>query len=306
MRANRWPLFTVLSAVLLSAFLARARQEPTSSPGPLDARAIEQILGLSGSTVDGVFKVTKPRSDLRVTMDGFPIPPRMGLTGWLAFRPHAGGAMVMGDLPLLESELQPVLTALVEGGVEVSALHNHFVGEQPRVMFLHVGGMGDPLPLARGLRAALDAIDGLRASRGVPAPEPEVRSELDPEKLNAILGGTGDYKEGVYKVTLGRPGVRVAEMGVEVNAAMGFNSWAGLEGTREKAAIAGDLAMLAEEVNPVVRELRRAGIAVVAIHNHMIREEPRTFYLHYWGVGRAEDLARGLRAGLDRLSGGGR
>lgn len=268
----------------------------------MDTSAIERELGFKGSVSEGAFKATLPRQDLRVAVDGFPITPRMGLTAWVAFQPHGPKAMLMGDLPVAQDELQPVLTALMNNGVDISGLHNHFLGEDTRIMFLHVGGMGDPVALARGVRAAFDAIRKVRAAGSPTVASPAPVSDLDIERLNAIIGATGDYQDGVYKVTVPRPKVPLTEMGVPVTSTMGFNSWAAIAGTKERAGVSGDLAMLADEVNPVVHAFRRAGINVVAIHNHMLREEPRIFFLHYWGVGQAEDLARGVRAALDQLS----
>ncbi len=297
----------LISCVLIASGCAstqpRSRQPQTTFQSPLDSQAIARILQLSGNTTDGVFKVTKPRTDITVVMDGFPITPRMGLTAWLAFQPHGNRVMVMGDLPLLEDELQPVLSALMEHGIEVSALHNHFIGEDARVMFLHVGGTGDPVMLATGLRAALDAIEQVRQTHPLAPSSTTVSSDLDPKRLGSILGVDGELKDGVFKVTISRPTVRLTEMGIPVNSVMGFNSWAAFQGTNERAAVSGDFAMLVDEVSPIVQELRRAGIKVVAIHNHMLRETPRIFFLHFWGVGRAEDLTRGVRAALDQMSG---
>jgi hypothetical protein len=268
-------------------------------PAPLDTRAIERVLGMHGTTADGAFRVTQPREELRVTLDGFSITPRMGLTAWMAFCPHGDGAMLMGDIPLLEEEIQPVLSALAGSGVEVTALHNHFVRESPRVMFLHVGGMGDPLALARGLRAAFDAI--ARAHPGAtPRKMTAPAATLDPSRLQALLRAKGEMKDGVFKATFARPSPSVTEANIPVTAALGLNSWAAFEGAPDRAAVAGDLALTAAEVNTVVRVLRHANIDVVAIHNHMLDEEPRIFFLHFWGVGRAEDLAKALRAALDR------
>jgi hypothetical protein len=302
MRSNVLLCAALPVMILLLSFVAGASaQDAAMSVGKLDTQAIEQALGLKGQTKDGVFKLTRPRDELRVELDGFTITPPMGLTAWVAFRPHGGQAMIMGDLPVLEDELQPVLSALIEAGVEVSALHNHFFGERPHVMFLHVGGMGDPAKLAGGLRSALDVLGKQPSPASEPAGSLDVASQLDVAKLASILGHEGRLSKGIYKVTVGRPQVRLTEMGVPVDSEMGFNSWAAFQGTMDKAAVAGDFAMLAEEVNPIVRELRRSGIEVVALHNHMLREEPRIFFLHFWGLGPAEDLARGVRAALDQM-----
>jgi hypothetical protein len=297
-------LLAYLYLLLFGCYGANATPPPmhTVAMAPsMDTAGVEKALGLKGTTTDGVFRVNWPRQDLHVTMDGFPITPRMGLTAWFALRPSGHGAMLMGDIPLVQDELQPVLTALMANGLEVSGLHNHFMGEDARVMFLHVGGMGDPVALARGLRTAIDAIHTVRTATPVLTAPPALHSDLDAAPLNAIIGAKGDSQNGIYKVIVPRHDIQLHEMGTPVNSTMGFNSWTAIEGTAERAGASGELAMLADEVNPVVRSLRRSGIAVVAIHNHMLKEQPRLFFLHFWGVGRAQDLAKGFRAALERL-----
>ncbi|MBI3326120.1 MAG: DUF1259 domain-containing protein [Nitrospinae bacterium] len=267
----------------------------------VESQLIEQTLGLSGTTTDGVLKVTKPRQDLPIMVDGFPITPRMGLTAWMAFVPHGNQTMLMGDLPLAEDELQPVLSTLMAHGLEVSALHNHFLGDEPPVMFLHVGGMADAATLARGLRATWDVIERLRQQKPLPRQAAAPTTTFDPAKLESILGVKGDLKDGVFKVTMPRPNVQLLEHGVPITSAMGFNSWAAFQGTEDRAAVSGDFAMLASEVTGVIRELRAANIDVVALHNHMLEEAPRIFFVHFWGVGRADDLTSGLRRALNLM-----
>ena len=300
----RRSLFAYLCLAILGCYGAKATPPPSHTMAmaeTIDTAAVEQAIGIKGAMTDGVFRVNWPRKDIRVAMDGFPITPRMGVTAWMAFRPTGHGAMLMGDMPLLQDELQPVLSALMTNGVEVSGLHNHFSGEAPHVMFLHVGGMSDPVALARGLRAALDAIQAVRSAAATPPPLPTLTSNLDAARLNGIIGAKGDYQDGVYKAVVPRPELDLREMGVAVNSTMGANAWTAIEGTADRAGASGELMMRADEVNPVVRALRQAGLNVVAIHNHMLREEPRLFFLHYWGVGRADDLARGFRSALDQL-----
>ncbi len=207
--------------------------------------------------------------------------------------------MIMGDLVLLEDEFRAVEKTLLEGGLEVTAIHNHFLRDAPKVMFMHLGGMGEPPVLARGVRAVLGRIAELRAAKGLATKARSVESRLDTKAIEKILGQTGKSTAGVFKVVVGRPDVDLRDHGVPVTTFSGFNTWMAFQGTGERAAVAGDFTMLADEVAPVIEALGSAGIEVAALHNHMIHEEPRIFFLHFWGVGPAEDLARGLRAGLD-------
>ncbi|MGQ0612917.1 MAG: DUF1259 domain-containing protein [Planctomycetaceae bacterium] len=260
---------------------------------------IARVTGVEGTLKDGEYKISIPQSDLDVKVDGFPITPAMGTTSWVVFMPMGRKAMIMGDLVLLEDEFRPVQSVLIERGLTITAIHNHFLRDTPKVMFMHVGGHGEPLALAGSVRAVLDKVAELRRAKGLTAQARSVPSTLDGEALSRILGHPGQSSAGVYKVVIGRSDVALRDMGVPVTAFSGFNTWAAFQGTPERAAVAGDFTMLAGEVEPVIRALATAGIEITAVHNHMVHEQPRAFFLHYWGVGKAEDLARGLDAALD-------
>ena len=267
---------------------------------PLPISRIQQIMGIKGKQLNGEFKVAVGQEDLNVTVDGFRIIPPMGLTSWVAFTPSRQGAMIMGDLVVMEDEVGPVQKVLLENGIKVTAIHNHFLRDKPKPMFMHVGGMGKAEALARGVRAALDKIKELRAAKGLKGEKAKVTGTFDTARIEAIIGHKGKKSgRGVFKIVIGRPDVALSDMGVPVSKFMGFNTWAAFQGTAEKAAVCGDFAMLESEVEGVIKALVNHGIEVVALHNHMVHEKPRIFFLHYWGVGRPEALARGLKAALD-------
>lgn len=265
----------------------------------------EAIQELSRAAPPEPFKITVPQNDLDVTVDGFRIIPPMGMGSWAAFAPTGSGdeMVVMGDVVLLESEVGPVQRILVERGLTVTGLHNHFVRDQPPVMYMHIGGSGPRHALRADVEAVLATVAELRGGDPAAAPADSVENTLDVASLARILGRHGTSSRGVWKVTIGRPNVDLRSRGVPVTTEMGFNTWASWQGTPQRAAVAGDFTMLEEEVEPVIAALVEHGIEVVAVHNHMVHEEPRIFFLHYWGVGPAEDLARGLRAALDRTEG---
>jgi hypothetical protein len=211
----------------------------------------------------------------------------------------------MGDLVLLQDEVNPVMSALLENGLEVTALHNNFFWEEPRIFYMHVHGHGQAAALARSVKPALQFIGHTpTTSRGSVPPQTVAPDSLDPGKLNSIIGHQGTFDGEVYKVTVGRPDLALKEMGATINARMGLNSWAALTGSGEKAAIAGDIAMTEGEVNGVLKTLRKDGLDVVAIHHHMIGSRPIVIFLHYWGVGPAEKLAAGFRNALAELGKG--
>jgi hypothetical protein len=265
---------------------------------PANFLELERTLGARGSLQDGVWVFSFPRSDLKVSIEGEPVPPAFGLGSWTAWKETRQGMMVMGDLVLLEKEINPVLSALVEAGIRITALHNHFIGEQPRVMYMHIHGSGPTFRLAEGIRKALDqtATPPPIASPGRNVPPAPT---LDTKRLEEIIRHPGQTAGGVFKITVGRPGVQIE--GMELTSTMGMNSWIGMIGAEEKAHAIGDIAMLGPEVNPVTRALRRHGVNIVALHNHMLDEEPRIFFLHYWGTGKAQNLARAFRDALDQL-----
>lgn len=251
------------------------------------------------------FKITVPQNDLDVTVDGFRIIPPMGMGSWAAFAPTGSGdeVTVMGDLVVREGEVGPVQRSLVERGLTVTGLHNHFVRAEPAVMYMHIGGRGPRDALRADVEAVLSGIAELRGGDPGSAPADSVENTLDTASLAEILGHDGESNRGVWKVTIGRPDVELRSGGVTVTTEMGFNTWASWQGTPQRAAVAGDFAMLEDEVEPVIEALVEHGIEVVAVHNHMVHEQPRIFFLHYWGTGQAEELARGLRAALDRTGG---
>lgn len=269
---------------------------------PLDTLLIERIVGMKGKSNNGEYKITIPQNDLSIMVDGFKIVPAMGLGTWVDFAPSHDGAMVMGDLVITETDLKHVQQEVIRQGMTTSAIHNHFVRNHPNIMFMHLGGSGTTEELAQKVKAVLDKVKEVRGgdpAKGTASNE-AVQNTLETKRLDEILGYKADMSKGVYKYTIGRPDVDLKEHGVKVTTFMGFNTWAAFQGTPEKAAVAGDFVMLENEVEPVVKALIENGIEVVALHNHMIHEQPRTFFLHYWGVGNAEQLAKGLRAALDQ------
>jgi hypothetical protein len=269
---------------------------------PLDTLLIEKVTGLKGKWNNGEYKITIPQNDLSIEVDGFKIIPAMGLGTWIDFAPAADGAMIMGDLVLTENDMKPVQQEIIRQGLTITAIHNHFVRNHPNVMYMHVGGSGNLEQVAQKAKVVLDKIKEVRGgdpSKGTASNE-AVQNTLDTKKLDDILGNKAEMSKGVYKYTIGRPDVDLKEHGVKVTTFMGFNTWAAFQGTPEKAAVAGDFTMLENEVAPVIKALVENGIEVVAVHNHMVHEQPRIFFLHYWGVGNAEQLAKGLRAALDK------
>ncbi len=258
----------------------------------LNIAAIEQVLGLKGQENNGEYKVTVPQHDVQVEVDGFKIIPAMGMGSWAAFSPAPNGAMVMGGVVLKEEEVAPVQQVVIGNGLTTTGLHNHFVREKPDIMYMHIGGSGTEEVLAKGVKAVLDKITALRGGDPGKAKAEQVQNSLDVQQIASILGHEGERSSGVYKVTIGRPDVKLQEHGQKVSPFMGFNTWAAWQGTPERAAVAGDFAMLEDEMAPVIKALVENGIEVVAVHNHMVHEKPRIFFLHYWGVGPVENWQR--------------
>lgn len=265
---------------------------------------IDEITGVKGSYTaeEDVYRVAFPRADVKVTIEGRSMHPFLGLTSWAAFTPDAhGGMMAMGDLVLFEDEVNAVMSAALDNGLEVTALHNHFFFESPRVMFMHIGGSGNPETLAMAVRRAMDKVKEIRSSSPQPAAKfagpaiPETNS-ITAAAIDSILGVKGQTNAGMYKAAIGR---QASMHGKSVGNQMGVNTWAAFAGTDSAAFVDGDFAMLKSEVQPVLKALRKAGIDIVAIHNHMTHEEPQYIFLHYWGKGPAAELAKGLRAALD-------
>lgn len=270
-----------------------------AADAPLDTARIEQLTGLKGTLnqKEGVFKVSFPRKDIQATVAGVRMIPDLGLTAWAAFTRAGDHIMVMGDIVLLENEVNPVMSAALDSGLEVTALHNHFLWDSPRVMFMHIGGMGDEETLARAVGRVFGKLkEAIQTKPSTPTANIDpAKTSFDPEDIEQILGAAGVLNNGVYKVVLGR----TANMGEhEIGKEMGINTWAAFAGSEQLAVVDGDFAMLESEVQGVLKALRGAGINIVAIHNHMIGESPRYVFLHFWGVGPAEDLAKGLKAAL--------
>ncbi len=259
-----------------------------------DFDEIERTLGAKGQVEEGTLVVRFPRTDLRVTIDGETIPTGLGLVSWIAWRNMGDDTMVMGDLALLESEVNSVISALQEANVNVTALHNHFVREQPRIMFMHIEAMGKATQFARAIKNALSkTATPQQAGAGLSKPSLSV----DTKRIENLVGHSGSNAGGAFKITVGRSGVKSHQM--ELTSTIGMNSWAGFIGTNEQAHVAGDMVMTSTEVNRVIRALRHGGIEVVAVHNHMLDEEPRMFFLHYWGTGPVDRLAQTVREALD-------
>jgi hypothetical protein len=271
-------------------------------PAPLDTAAIERIMGIKGKFNNGEYKITVPQNDLDIEVDGFKIIPAMGLGTWIDFAPSFDGAMIMGDIVVTETDIKPVQQEIIHQGLTISAIHNHFARNHPNVFYMHLGGSGPAEQVAQKAKAVLDKIKEVRGddpSKGM-ASNATVENTLDTKKLDEIIGYKAEMSKGVSKYTIGRPDVDLKEHGIAVTTFMGFNTWAAFQGTPEKAAVAGDFTMLENEVAPVIKSLVENGIEVVALHNHMVHEQPRIFFLHYWGVGNAESLAKGLKAALDQ------
>ena len=291
------------TVLMLSAALAGSRAAGAQEM-PADYGAVLTALGKKGDFKDGVLKVNIPRGDLRVTIAGRPSPTPFGFGGWIALTKGAGGSdVLMGDLVLTQDEVNPVMSALLDNGLDVTALHNHFFWEEPRIFYMHVHGMGSAEDLARRVRPAIRIIDDAasRAGASTPAPAGSPAPGVNGAAVSAIVGHPGEQNGPVYKITIGRPDIDLRAHGAVVNARMGLNTWAAFTGTDADAMVAGDVAMLEPEVTPVLKALRANGLDVVAIHHHMTDVKPVVIFLHYFGQGPAEKLARGVRAAVDQL-----
>jgi hypothetical protein len=286
--------FALLAAAAVSIGLASAARAETDWP------RVERALGVPGTAQpSGIYRFGLPRSDLHVTLDGVDIRPALALGGWLAFREMGQQAMVMGDIVLTGEEINPVMQRLAEGGIEITALHNHLLRSQPATMYMHVSGHGDPVALAETLHAAL-ALS--RTPLSAPAAAPPQNVGLDTAALDRIIGRPGRSVGGVYQFGIPRAET-IVDGGMEVPVAMGTAIAINFQSTGNgRAAITGDFVLIAAEVNPVLKALRENGIEVTAIHNHMLDDAPRLFFMHFWANDDAEKLARGLRAALDRVN----
>jgi hypothetical protein len=274
----------------------------TAQDVPADYQQVLTTLGKQGDFKDNVLKVNIPRNDLKVTVAGVATPTPFGFGGWVAMtKATDGNQVLMGDLVLLQDEVNPVMSALLDNGFDVTALHNHFFWDEPRMFYMHVHGHGSAADLARKLKPAIDLIGKQTSTASPSAPPAATTNPLSTAKLAQIVGTPGEQTGAVYKITIGRSDLKVAEMGAPINARMGLNTWAAFTGTDAKAAIAGDVAMLESEVTPVLKALRKNGLDVVAIHHHMTNERPMIIFLHYWGTGSAEQLATGFKAAVNEL-----
>jgi len=297
-RLRRAAMCMTVTAGLLWAGIATAQEMPS------EYNTVLTGLGKTGDFKDGVLKVNIPRNDVRVTIAQRPAPTPFGFGGWIALTKGSDGAEVlMGDLVLTEDEVNPVMSAVLNNGLDVTALHNHFFWEQPRIFYMHVHGMGSAAELTRRVKPAIDLID--QAAKGAqtsaPAATPTSSGTLDSAALAKIIGHQGEQSGPVYKITIGRPDLSVREHGAAINARMGLNTWAAFAGTDADAMVAGDVAMLDHEVTPVLKALRANGLNVVAIHHHMTDVQPVVIFLHYYGTGSAAKLAQGVRAAVDLL-----
>ena len=266
----------------------------------IDWKKVDAALGRTGAAMPGgVQRYALPRSDLNVAVDGVAIKPALALGGWVAFEPAHGGAMVMGDVVLTETEIKPVMTKLLEGGLEITALHNHLLRANPATFYMHVGGHGDPVKMAETIRAAL-ALSKTPAESGQAAPA--MALDLPTAQLDEILGVKGRATGGVYQFSVPRRDP-ITENGMNVPGAMGSANAVNFQPTGQgKAAITGDFVVTADEVNPLIRALRAGAIEVTAIHSHMLDEQPRLFFVHFWTNDDAVKLARGIRAALDKTA----
>lgn len=291
--------YCVLALLSLNSFSQKGKSKKLK---PLDIPLIEQSTGMKGKEQNGEYKITVPQNDLDVEVDGFRIIPPMGLGTWVAFTPSIEGVMIMGDLILTETDLKPVQQEVIRQGLTITAIHNHFIRNHPNVMYMHIGGSATTEEMSKKVKAVLDKITEVRGHNPSAASVPDVTNTLDTKKLDDILGYKAEMSKGVYKYTIGRPDIALKEHAVPISTFLGFNTWAAFQGTPDHAAVAGDFTMLEDEVAPVIKALIENGIEVVAVHNHMVHEQPRIFFLHYWGVGNAEQLAKGLKAALDQTA----
>jgi Domain of Unknown Function (DUF1259) len=291
-----------MRAIQVFAICAMATMGTTASAQEIDWNKVDEALGRTAAVSGDVHRYGFPRSDLQVTLDGVTIRPSLALGGWIAFKPMHGGAMVMGDLVLLEAEVNPVMAKLIENGLEVTAVHNHILRSTPLPFYMHVGGHGDPLKLATALRAALGESKTPLTPPAAPATPPTI--DLDTAQLDQIMGVKGQANGGVYQFAVPRRDP-ITENGIQltppgptgVATAIGFQPTSG-----GKAAITGDFVLTGEEVNPVIKTLRENGIEVTAVHSHMLTEQPRLIFMHFWANDDAVKLAKGLRAALDKTA----
>jgi hypothetical protein len=274
---------------------------PVLALAVVDPARIESATGLKGAlnAEEGVFKVTAPRNDVKVSVDGWPMPPFMGLTSWAAFKDGMKAeTMVMGDIVLFQDEVNPVMSAALDAGLNVTALHNHFFYDEPHVFFMHIEGEGAAEKLGGAVKAIFDKVKEIRAANPTPvklfgAGFAPPSNAITGKVIDDLLGTKGQAKDGMFKIVIGR--TTQMACGCEAGKEMGVNTWAAFAGTNDNAVMDGDFAVSEAELQPVLKSLRSEGVNIVAIHHHMTQEEPRILFLHYWGKGKAADLAGSLK-----------
>jgi hypothetical protein len=280
--------FLCLLALMIASF----------SFGQIDSTGLNNAFGRKGTVTGQVYRVTFPRSDLKVTVGDFNVSPGLALTSWLGFIKMGEETMVMGDLVLLDSEVSPVVTKLVSSNFSLTAMHNHLINEKPNIKFIHISGTGDALRLATAIKSVL-ALTGTPLT--APAPPANTGSIPDWSKVEAVLGNSGKHNGQLLQYTFPRK-EKLMEAGMEMPPPIGMATGINFQMDGTRAGITGDFVLLADEVNPVVKALTENGIAVTAIHNHMLYDDPRLFMMHFWAVGDQEKLALGLKAALDKTN----
>jgi hypothetical protein len=295
--------FAILAMLVITSSAAAAQTPATGAQMPAEYAAVLQSVGKQGDYKDNVLKVNIPRNDLKVVVDSVATPTPFGFGGWFALtKGDHGMDVMMGDLVLTEAEVNPVMSAVLENGLDVTALHNHFFLDNPRIFYMHVHGHGTAADLANKLKPALALIGKATTQPGAASTSGRsIEGKLDTEAVSKTIGFPGEQTGPVYKITIGRADFTMKEMGATINARMGLNTWAAFYGTDADAVVAGDVAMLDAEVSQVLKALRSNGIDVVAIHHHMVGTEPNVTFLHYWGKGPAQTLAKAVRAAVDQL-----
>ena len=297
-------LLVSIFAILAGCAAGHTEQQQghgTAQPATVDWKAVERAMGRPGAMQAGdVYRFSMPRGDLKVVVKGVEVKPALALGSWAAFKMAGNQAMVMGDIVMTEDEVNPVISRLQQVGIEQTALHNHILHESPRVMYMHIGGHGDPVKLAEAISAALK----LTKTPPPSAPGGGQPQELgiDTKQIEQIIGYSGKVNGGVFQVSVPRA-EKITEAGMQIPPSMGVATAINFQPTGAgRAAITGDFVMIASEVNPVIRALRDNGVEVTALHNHMLNDEPRLFFMHFWADDDAVKLARGVRAALDKMN----
>jgi biotin operon repressor len=296
-RVSRALAVLCIASLMTSAASAQEAKSSTQNPGN-DWKQVEDAMGRPGQVTGDVIRFGMPRKDLHVTLNGVAIKPGLALGSWTAFKRLESGAMVMGDLVLTEDEVEPVMRKLQESGIEVAAVHNHLIGESPHVMYMHLDSHGDAVKMAQTVRDALALTKTPGPDAGGAAPSTEALG-IDQKKIEDILGHTGKVNGGILQISVPRAET-ITESAMVVPPSMGVATALNFQPTgNAKAAITGDFVLTGKEVNPVMKALRENGIEVTAVHSHMLTEEPRLFFMHFWANDDAAKLAKGLRAALD-------